>query len=133
MTAAFATGRDLLKGTAILVVEHDPKTALTLALPLAREGAAVRVTENADQALALLRSSSVDGAVVNLVLPGMSGLVLARELRRSDPGLVVIAVSTLTTPDVDRLAIASGCAAIIPLPVDELFVETVAQLLRKRS
>ena len=69
----------------VLVVDDDPAFARSVADALAdRDIEAITVTD-AQEALGLARRRPFAAAVVDLIMPDMDGLELARELRRASP------------------------------------------------
>ncbi len=76
----------------VLVVDDDKAFCQAMAGALRRRGLAVVVAHNYDDALAEAEAWSPDRAVVDLRMPGRSGLELVAALRRSDPhmGIVVL-------------------------------------------
>ncbi len=76
----------------VLVVDDDKAFCQALAGALRRRGLAAVVAHNYDDALAEAEAWSPDRAVVDLRMPGRSGLELVAALRRSDPhmGIVVL-------------------------------------------
>ena len=120
-----------LAGVPILVVDDDAPSARLLRVLLAGAGAVVRTAHNADEALALLADFPAQLFVVDLILPGMSGLLLAQRVKEASPTAVVVAVSVAHGPDVERLALESGCATLIHKPIDvNTFVQSAIRLLR---
>jgi CheY-like chemotaxis protein len=122
-----------LAGVRILVVEDDPASARMLALLLTSAGAEVRVACSAFAALEILAVYPARVLIVDLVLPHMSGLALARTIKDTSPtgDLIVIAVSVVDGPETERRALASGCSAYVHKPIDtDAFIQVVADLLR---
>jgi len=121
-----------LAGVPILVVDDDPPGARLLRVLLAGAGADVRTAHSAEEALTLLAESPARLVVVDLILPGMSGLLLARRIKDAWPGTVTVAISVAHGPDVERHAHASGCVALLHKPIDvTTFVPTIARLLKR--
>ena len=52
----------------------------------------------AEQALALVRSSHVDVAIIDVLMPGVSGITLAHDLRDAAPSCLVIGLSSIDEP-----------------------------------
>lgn len=69
--------------TVILVVEDDPDMRETVCMALLRDSYRVQEAEDGRGMRAVLAQSHVDLVILDLVLPGESGLDLARELRSS--------------------------------------------------
>jgi two-component system response regulator MtrA len=66
----------------ILVVEDDEAVLESTMLLLERAGATVQGTRTGEQAVALLRDETVDVIVLDLMLPGMDGFEVCRQIRR---------------------------------------------------
>jgi len=79
----------------ILVVEDNGALRRLMARVLSDEGFQVRQAASALKGLELFRAQpeSVDLAVVDMVMPGMSGLDLAAELERLRPGIKILYTS----------------------------------------
>ena len=74
----------------LLLVEDDVKLARALARGLEREGYAIDVTDRGDEALSQALEHSYDGVVLDVMLPGLDGFEVCRELRRSAPWVPVL-------------------------------------------
>ncbi len=74
----------------ILIIEDQARTARELQKGLAVSGIVARVTASGEEALQLLQAESFEALVVDVMLPGMSGLDLVRCLR--DEGRVIPAL-----------------------------------------
>jgi len=69
----------------ILVVDDDPAVRALLADFLRQQGYEVRTTSNGPAALTTLRVEPCDALLVDLQMPGMSGLELATMVRKTAP------------------------------------------------
>lgn len=118
----------LLKGVAVLVVEDDGPSARLAAALLDEAGAEVGLAGSAEEALLTLETFRPRVVLIDLILPRMSGLMLAQRL--ANEGLardaVILAVSALNGPETKRLALEAGCAGYMRKPID---VETFAQVV----
>ncbi|MCB1054501.1 MAG: response regulator transcription factor [Acidobacteria bacterium] len=74
----------------ILLVEDEPSLRLTLGDRLAAEGYAVTAAEDGEQAFELLAAESFDLVVLDVMLPGIDGFEVCREIRRRGLGLPVL-------------------------------------------
>jgi CheY-like chemotaxis protein len=83
----------------ILCVDDSEEIRLICQTVLEADGCQVITAESGAAALKLLRNGSIDGVVIDNVMPGMSGIVLAQEIKRISPGLPVILFSSLERPD----------------------------------
>jgi CheY-like chemotaxis protein len=119
-------GRDL-EAVKILVVDDDPASAKLLSVVLRAEGCETRVAGSAEEALEILPSFRPRVMILDVILPLMSGLLLAQRLK-ADPetrDIVLIAVSAFNGCEAVRAAHAAGCAAYMPKPIDPLTFATL--------
>lgn len=104
----------------ILVIEDDP-TDLKLFLDiLAATGQEVLYAESAEDALLLLQTTRVDLILVDILLPGMDGLALARTLKatQSFRHTPVMAITSSSEWPFDRLSRMAGCEGFTQKPID---------------
>ena len=85
----------------ILVVEDDPKTADIVGRYLERDGYQVLTAYEGVQGLKLAREEKPDLVVLDLLLPGVTGLEVCRTLRRESD--VPIIMLTALTSEYDKL------------------------------
>jgi two-component system phosphate regulon response regulator OmpR len=90
--------------TAALLVDDDARLGALVAEYLGHHEIDVTVVPDGERGLAALRSRPFDLAVLDLMLPGMDGLELCRQIR-GNPGLAGLPVVMLTAKgdDVDRI------------------------------
>ena len=81
---------ELPTGLCVLLVEDNPQVREFAEGLLADLGCKVIPSESAEQALRLLRASPIDLVLSDVVMPGMSGLELARRIREDLPELPVL-------------------------------------------
>jgi two-component system phosphate regulon response regulator PhoB len=88
----------------VAVVEDEAALVEVLQFNLERAGFAVDVYERGDTAFDGLRSRPPDVILLDLMLPGLDGLELARMLKRHDPTAhIPILVLTAKSEEVDRI------------------------------
>jgi DNA-binding response OmpR family regulator len=110
----------------LLVVEDDPKLASLIARGLREERYAVDSCGNGREALVEIAVNSYDAVILDVMLPGMDGLAVCRELRRRG---VHVPVLMLTSRDAvsDRIAgLDGGADDYLTKPFD--FGELLARL-----
>jgi signal transduction histidine kinase/ActR/RegA family two-component response regulator len=105
----------------LLLVEDDPLVAEVVAGLLRERGHAVLHAAHGLAALSELDCGRFDLAIVDLDLPGMDGLQLARLVRGRWP-LPLLALTARADADAEPQALAAGMAAFLRKPVggDEL-------------
>jgi signal transduction histidine kinase len=108
----------------ILIVEDSPTQAEQLRYVLERHGFAVSVAGNGNQALSLLRERQPSVVISDIVMPGMDGYQLCREIKQ-DPRLENLPVMLLTSlsnqRDVVR-ALECGADNFITKPYQEPYI-----------
>ncbi|QDU89991.1 Photosynthetic apparatus regulatory protein RegA [Pirellulimonas nuda] len=119
-----------LAGKSILVVDDDELLRERLARALVRRGLSVRAAEGADEALELAAASAPDLAVLDLKMPGRSGLELLPELLRVSPKTKVVILTGYgsITNAVD--AIHAGAVNYVTKPAD---ADQVLEAFRRGS
>ena len=86
----------------ILVVEDDKKIASFVVNGFKQNGFAVDHARDGEEALALMRATPYDAAVLDIMLPKMDGLAVLQELRRAGVKTPVIVLSAKASVD-DRV------------------------------
>ncbi len=77
----------------ILLIEDEPRIAAFVRRGLTAEGFVVDVAENGRDGLQAARRSNVDLVLLDLILPGVRGEDILRQLRDEQPHLPVIVLS----------------------------------------
>lgn len=117
----------------ILVVDDDPEILSLLKRGLSYEGYAVETASNGAEALAKAREKEPDLVVLDVMMPEMDGVEVARRLRQA--GDVPILMLTAKGTVADRVAGLDGGAddyLVKPFAFDELLAR-VRALLRRRQ
>lgn len=109
-----------MSGTQVLVVDDDP--ALLEALPdtlrLRMANVEVDTTDSGPAALARLRETDYDALVVDIKMPGMDGLELLGEIKRTCPGLPTIVITGHGDHDLAVEALRAGAQDYVTKPID---------------
>jgi DNA-binding response OmpR family regulator len=84
----------------VLVVEDDARIRVALRLALEEEGHQVEEAESGEDALDLAQRIAPDVVLVDIVLPGMSGLDLCRALRKTSAVPIIVVTARADTHDV---------------------------------
>ncbi len=91
-----------MTGKSILVVEDEEAIAEAVRARLASEGYRVNVVHDGPQALRAAAQERPDLVVLDLMLPGMDGLEVCREIQRTD--WVPVLMLTARTEETDKVA-----------------------------
>ena len=117
----------------ILLVDDDPNVLSAVGRRLAFEGFAVDQAADGQQALALAAARPPDLVVLDVMLPGMDGLEVARRLRRAGPVPILMLTARDTVPDkVAGFESGADDYLVKPFAFEELLVRIGALLRRAR-
>ncbi|HEV2980954.1 MAG TPA: response regulator transcription factor [Solirubrobacteraceae bacterium] len=131
---AIATPAGENAGARILVVDDEPALRQALARALALERYSVTLAPDASYALDLLAGESYDAIVLDILMPGMDGVELCRQLRRGGDRTPVLMLTARDGLD-DRVAgLDAGADDYLakPFALRELMAR-VRALLRRGS
>jgi len=120
-----------LSGQRVLVVDDEPQILHALETTLRGAGYEVTTAGTGEQALILAATRPPDAVVLDLVLPGKSGVEVARELRTwtTTPILILSAVGD-EADKVDALDAGADDYVTKPFGIDELLARLRAVLRR---
>lgn len=116
----------------IVIIEDDPSLREALRYNLASEGYDVATAEDGAVGLELARDTAVDLVILDLMLPGMSGLDICRALRQGG-SVVPIIMLTARDTELDRvvgLEVGADDYITKPFSMRELLAR-VASILRR--
>ena len=102
----------------ILVVDDNHAVRNVLREVIEYEGILVEVADSGEAALEKLTTLRVDLVLLDVKLPGRSGLDILSEISRSRPGLGVIMMSGHLFSDEAHLALNRGAVAYLDKPID---------------
>ena len=109
-------------GERIVVIDDDAAMRLTCRQILARAGHEVEVCGDGAQGLAAVARLRPALVVVDLKMPGLSGLEVIARLRQLDPAVVVVVITGYATIETAVEAMKAGAYDFLPKPFspDEL-------------
>ncbi len=118
----------------LLIVEDEAALAGGLKFNFEQEGYDVELFGNGPSALARLAEGGIDLVILDLMLPGMSGYEICREIRQTDHEIPVLVLSARTLSEDRTLAFDCGADQYIskPFVLVEL-LSRVRNLLKRRQ
>jgi DNA-binding NtrC family response regulator len=128
-----------MKPTSLLIVDDDPAFRSALGSELERLRFSVTLAGSGEEALSRLRSAEPDVVLLDLHLPGISGLETLKTIRERHPNTDVIVLTGHGSIDTAIESIRMGAFDYVgkPCPLDELEVRIQRALerqsLRKRA
>jgi two-component system, cell cycle response regulator DivK len=128
--------QEIVTTNSILLVEDDPMNVQLLRVLLSDEGYDLRAALNAEEALKVLTAFKPGLILIDIQLPGKSGLELTRELR-ANPEMSdsrIVALSAEAGKDAEQTCLNAGCDGYIAKPIDtSTFPATVRSYIDKKS
>lgn len=120
----------------ILVIDDSTTLCLIMARALENAGYQVNIASDGNEGYAKALQERPHCVIIDVVLPGMSGFGLCRQLRALDPqrNLSIIMVSTKNTNLDQSWGLRQGADRYLPKPfTDEMLVQTVEEVLREHA
>jgi two-component system, OmpR family, KDP operon response regulator KdpE len=119
--------------TRILLVEDDPNIVDLVRSNLAVRGFDMTVSTDGSRALQLLESGRPDVVLLDLMLPGVDGMELCREMReRSAVGIIVVSARRGERDKISALNMGADDYMTKPFSIEELLARITATLRRSR-
>ncbi|UCG57573.1 MAG: sigma-54-dependent Fis family transcriptional regulator [Phycisphaerales bacterium] len=113
----------------ILVIDDEESMRDSCRQTLSRDGNSVELAEDGTKGLAMLAGRSFDIVVLDLKMPGLSGLEVLKHIKQSDPATVVIVITGYATVDSAVEAMKSGAYDFVPKP----FTPDTLRVIVKRA
>lgn len=117
--------------TRVLVIEDEESFSDALSYMLRREGYEVAVADTGPQALMMFDRSGADIVLLDLMLPGLSGTEVCRELRsRSNVPIIIVTARDTEVDKVVGLELGADDYVTKPFSSRELLARVRAVLRR---
>ncbi len=118
----------------LMIVDDDDGVRLSLRV-LFSPDYEVLVADSGLQALGLVQGQSIDVAIVDLSMPGMSGIQLLEQLKRFDASIEVIILTGQGSLETARQAISLGASGYLtkPFELNEGRATVIRALNRRRQ
>ncbi len=121
----------------ILIAEDNPVNRKVLQKILDRAGYHYSIAKDGDEALDLIDKTKFDAIVLDMNMPGMSGIEIARIyniISGKDERAPMIMFSANVTPDAKESSLKAGVDEFLPKPVKiDIFLEVLNRLLAKKK
>ena len=105
----------------VLIIDDEESMRLVLARILVNDlHAEVTLAGTCEQALRLAEAAPYDGILLDLRMPGIGGMAVLQQVRRSGPNTKtpIIVVSAVVEKDAIERCLAAGATAYITKPVN---------------
>jgi DNA-binding response OmpR family regulator len=118
----------------ILVIDDDPSVTSLLKRSLSYEGFAVDTASNGGEGLALARERYPALVILDIMMPGMDGLVVLRRLRAADAHLPVLMLTARDAPGDQVQGLEQGADDYVVKPFTfEVLLARMRALLRRQE
>jgi len=104
------------ENTRILVIDDEARIRDACSMVLSDQGFEVGTAEDGDKGLAMIRAAHFDLILVDLMMPGLSGLEVLAIVRDKHPDTVVIVITGYATLEHSIEAMKKGAFDFIPKP-----------------
>ncbi len=120
--------------TRILVVDDEVGIREGCRRVLVPQGFEVDVAENGPVGLRKLREARYDVLLLDIMMPGMSGMEVLRQARQIDPDLICIIITGYATVELAVQAVREGAHDFIAKPFSaDLLLQVVNRELERRA
>ena len=120
----------------ILIIEDDEKNMKLIRSVLQLGKCQILEAKSAEEGIQLAREHHPDLILMDIRLPGMSGLEATRFIK-DDPeikGIPIVALTSYADEEDEKEAIGAGCTAFIPKPIDtQSFRKAITMILAAYS
>src|SRR3954453_20908341 len=116
----------------VLLVEDDPSMQTTLRRTLQNRGMEVQLCSDGLEALARWKAAPPDVGMLDLTLPGMDGLLVLEEARRSGLATPVLILTARGTVGDRIIGLNTGADDYLPKPFDLDELEARLRALHRR-
>ena len=107
----------------ILVVDDEPSARRELRKFLEGKGYDVVEASSGDEGMEVYRQERPDVVLLDMMMPGMTGLVTLRETKALDPDASVIMVTVVREEELAKQTITEGAFDYITKPIDRNYLE----------
>lgn len=111
----------------VLVVDDDPVIGKSFDRVLTGKGYAVIRAASGEEALKKLNEGDYDAVFTDVRMPGMSGIDLAKSVRKTRPWLPVLIVTAYGSTEVEKQAGEAGVSDFLRKPLTPEMIEDAAK------
>ena len=135
LSASVATAPALIGNASILVIDDEAGIRESLEVLLTLEGYGVRTANDGEQGLRILEIENFDLVLLDLALPGQSGLELLPQIKERQPETPVIMITAYGTVENVVEAIRAGAENFVQKPWDneKLMADIRSAVARHRA
>jgi DNA-binding NtrC family response regulator len=118
----------------VLIIDDEEEIRESIELMLNSEGLATDVACDGEEGLRKLEEGFYDLVLLDLMLPGKSGMDVHKDIKRIDPGLPVVIITAMAAIESAVSAIKEGCYDYVAKPWDnEKLLVIVQNAIKQRQ
>lgn len=124
----------MLQGARILIVDDERTTRLSLSEIFTLRGATTTTAADGDEALAQIQQTAFDLIILDVRMPGISGLQVLEYVQQHAPGTICVLLTAHATVDSAIRALRQGAFDYVLKPAQpKTIIEVVERGLAKRQ
>jgi DNA-binding response OmpR family regulator len=104
----------MLRQSSVLVVDDEPSLRKVLGISLAASGFAVEEAHNGEEAMGSVKGHPVDLVLLDIKMPGISGIEACRKIRGMSPHAGIVIMSVRDLEDDQVRALEAGRTTTLP-------------------
>jgi DNA-binding NtrC family response regulator len=117
----------------VLIVDDDAEIRESIQMLLVSEGLTTEIAINGEEGLRKVEESIYDVVLLDLMLPGKSGMDVHKDIKRVDPTLPVLIITAMAGIETAVTAIKDGCFDYLTKPWDnDKLLVSVANAIKQR-
>lgn len=109
----------------LLIVDDEAEIRSALRRFFRKKNYKILEASNGEEALELAKTNKINCALLDVQMPGMSGLEVLPKLRETDPGIGVVMVSGAKEEHLVKTAVQNGACGYITKPFDFVYLELI--------
>jgi signal transduction histidine kinase len=112
----------------LLVVEDNKINQVITRKMLSKKDITCDIASDGTQAIELAKANSYDGILMDIHMPGISGVEATREIRKFDSEIPIVALTAISLDDSLEEFYAAGCNDVVTKPFKpELFYDKIGE------
>ncbi|WP_297796170.1 response regulator [uncultured Eudoraea sp.] len=117
-----------LNGLHVLVVEDNKINQVITKKMLNKKGVSCEIASNGNTAVEMANSSQYDGILMDIHMPGISGVEATIQIRKFDTVIPIIALTAISLDDSLESFFAAGCNDVVTKPFKpEVFYQKIGE------
>jgi len=117
-----------LEGLHVLVVEDNKINQVITSKMLSKRGVTCDIANNGFEAVDLAKANAYDGILMDIHMPGISGVEATTQIRQFDSTIPIVALTAISLDDSVETFYAAGCNAVVTKPFKpELFYQKIGE------